>query len=261
MKKFDIKTVAMTRFVAKDYIYFNSREENRVRETLPIIHNIALQYAMKNVTGKRGYRMHELVPTYVADFEKARHLFYVYPAIPALSVSRNLRVSKRLQATAVNVLFGWQSDSYRTFSEQTSRNLLQYTGVKLLEPGNEFITFISSNLDFDELQEVVPRYARLGKLMSTVEIKLVECAFNEWHGKGGESVSWYVNPLDIDPSLEIGKDYISSLLRMNPCDLLHHVTFIAGGSPFLSVTTPEGKTITLPACHHFQALPEEEDAS
>ena len=258
MKPFNINTVAMARLTAKDYVYFNSREENRMRETFPILHNIALQYAMKNVVGGCGYRMHDLVPTYVEDFERALHQFYIYPAVPSMSLSRNMQVSERLQASTINTIFGWQSESYRTFSEQTSNNLLQYTDVKLLEPGNEFITFITSEMNFEDLRKNIPHYIRLGKLMSTVEMELVECKFNRRTGEAGDTMTWYINPIDIAPTLKIGHDYISSLFRMNPCDLLHHITLRRDGAPLISITMPDNQHVLLPACHHFQALPRKE---
>ncbi len=239
---FAINTVAVASITFEDFVYFNSREENRVKEMLPVLHNIALQYAFKNASSV--YRIHELVPDYTGDIARAVHPYYIYPALP---------VSRQGTPTSMKTTMfpiGWQSDNYRTFSSQTSTNLLQYASVKIANPENVFKTFVTSSLPFDRLVATIPRVARLGKLSSKVSISIEQARFSikEVDGK----VNWTINPLDLPAGLKIGRDYTASLQRMNPSDLLHDVTF---KTPVPVITLHEDNRVTsIPVCHHFQGL-------
>jgi CRISPR type I-D-associated protein Csc1 len=233
---FPINTVAVAAITFEDFVYFNSREENRIKEMLPVLHNVALQYAFKNASSR--YRIHELVPDYTGDIARALHPYYIYPAMPVSTMKTTM------------FPIGWQSDSYRTFSSQTSTNLLQYATVKVATPENVFKTFVTSSLTFERLESAIPRIARLGKLSSKVAIQLEQARFSI--KETGGKVDWTINPLDLPPGLKIGRDYTGSLQRMNPSDLLHGVSF---KTPVPVIDAyHDNHAISLPVCHHFQGM-------
>lgn len=246
---FPINTVAVATITFDDFIYFNSREENRVKEMLPVLHNIALQYAFKNATSR--YRIHELVPDYVGEIGKGVHPYYVYPAMPVTTrdgVPDLASAPAPMKTTMFPI--GWQSDSYRTFSSPTSMNLLQYATVKVASPGNVFATLIASSMPFGQLSVAIPRIARLGKLSSKVSVHVEQAKFTVKTVAG--RCNWLINPIDLPPGLKIGRDYTGSLRRMNPNDLLFGMWFTTP-VPVIEVHHNR-QSITLPICHHFQGL-------
>ena len=245
---FDIKTVAAITIAFDDFVYFNSREENRVKEMLPVLHNISLQYAFKNARSR--YRIHELVPDYENEIARAVHPYYIYPAIP-INVNGNIPDFSGSAASMMTTMFpiGWQSDSYRTFTSQTSTNMLQFSAIKVAAPGNVFGTFITSSLAFKDLLAAIPGYIRLGKFSSKARVDVSEAKFSIRTDKG--FCKWLVNPVDLPPGLKIGRHYVASLRRMNPNDLIHDVAF---NSPVQLIDVTIGNaTTSLPVCYNFES--------
>lgn len=225
----------------KDYIYFTSREENRSKITIPILHNIALQYAFNNVKGK--YRLHDFIPSYQKDFQESHvnQKFYIYPAISIMS-------QNTLTAHSTNILFGWQSEKYRTFNELSSTNMLQFTNVILLDPENTFITYISSEMAYDEMKRFLPAYIRSGKTRGKIKVDVEKINFNEKENYVGKT-NWWINPLDLPRHLKMGRDYVGTYFQMLPNGLFFQVIF---KSPISIFQLENG--IIIPKCVHFQNL-------
>ena len=252
---FNIKSVATMTIQFEDYIYFNSREENRMKETLPVLHNIALQYALKNVQVP-SYRLYSFVPSYIDDFKTMKNPFYIYPALPATIDHRGASgISVRSASPETSIMkIGWQTDDYRSFSEQTRVNLLQFSDIKVLDPGNTFITFVTSSLPFDQLARCIPSIIRIGKFNSKASIAVKETEFYPVRATDDikrMACDWIVNPIDLPSGLKIGRDYVASLLRMNPNDLLRDVTFTR---PVPAIRLKNAGNITIPICYHFQGV-------
>ena len=240
------KTVAILKIEFQDYMYFTSREERRHKITIPILHNIALQYVLRNVNSGE-LRLYSMIPHYIEDFKDKKHDYYIYPAISKYSIA-----SDRLWASSTGVVFGWQSDQYRTFSNPTSTNMLQCTSVKLLDPENEFFTFIiSESLSFDELKNIVPKYARIGKMRSKIKIEITNCDFQFIGGYTGKT-NWWLNPNDLPKSHEVGMDCIGNYLDMLPNGLMSSVYFQKAINA-IKLKLHNHK-ITIPVCEHFQRV-------
>nr|MDO8087951.1 type I-D CRISPR-associated protein Cas5/Csc1 [Candidatus Sigynarchaeum springense] len=248
---FKIETVATASIQCEDYVYFNSREENRMKETLPLLHNVALQYALKNVTAP-SYRIRSFMPTYVDDFKCARHPLYIYPAVPVkVDIAAGAYMPRKgyQPNTVTSVLkIGWQDDAYRTFTTKTSKNILQFSDIKIIDPCTTFATFITSSLSFQDLVKAIPPIIRLGKLSSKASVTLSQVKFVAETKKG--QCNWLLNPVDLPPGLKIGRDYVASITRMNPNDLIHDVHF-SKEIPMISILDCH---IALPVSYHFQAL-------
>lgn len=249
--KFDIKTVALAKIRCDDYIYFNSREENRMKETLPLLHNIGLQYALKNVIAP-SIRIHSFVPTYLEDFQKAKSPIYVYPALPIRDDAPeksegHQRVVKQSAATTIFKI-GWQDDDYRTFNKPTSKNLLQFSDIKVIDPETTFATFVTSSLPFGTLISGIPQVIRLGKLASKATVTLIEVPFSLKNSSG--YCDWLLNPVDLPRGLKIGQDYIASITRMNPNDLIYSVRFKTS----IQMINLSDQKLMLPLSYHFQGV-------
>jgi len=242
------KHLYLVKYTFEDFLYFTSKEENRSKIVTPILHNIGLQYAFHNV--HHNLRIYNFVPSYIEDY-KSMNIddLYIYPAIPIQSIQSHL------QANMTSVIFGWQSDLYRTFSEQTKTNMLQYSNVQLMNPENIFIGFMATKLSVDQVKEKIAKYIRIGKLRSKVKIELFDTKSNiqqEYIGK----TNWWINPNDLPPHLEAGNHYYGNYLQMLPNGLFSNTHFNLPIDVFKCQYTIENKQyyFTIPVCEHFQHI-------
>jgi CRISPR type I-D-associated protein Csc1 len=261
MKK--MTSAGMIIIESEDYIRFTSREEVRTKITYPVLHNIALQYAFKNVRS-RGNRLKKMVPSYLEDFKRTPPPYYLFPAIPVSSIRRGkngaIHCDDEPVSPMTSVLFNCQDNDYRSENiekaERRSWNMLMYSNVFMINPETVFVTFFLSGKSLDELS--FPSIVRIGKKGGKCKVTVIEC--NVEPGKPGNSyVNWFVNANDIAGNTKPGTDYtVFKIMKMNPCALIKKVKFRDGTRTVVIHVPPgsgnflkRGGHVTLPICSNF----------
>lgn len=229
-------------YIFEDYLYFTSKEENRTKITFSILHNISLQYAIKNA--KSSYRLYDCIPTYVSDFEQLHQKnLYLFPALPKHSIN------SLNSGNTISLLFNWHSDQYRTFNEQTKYNILQFSNVKLLTQENVFEGYIITSLNYTELKNQIPKYIRIGKLFTKVKTDIIELDSNIQQNYTGK-ITGLINPNDLPKNYNPGSHFVGDLIKMHPSYLFFNVNCLKP----ISIIKTTNNDIILPICEHFQHI-------
>ena len=259
-----VKSAGIVAITFEDFIRFTSREENRNRITYPILHNIAMQYAFKNVHAP-ATRLYSYVPTYHDDFKNATIPYYLYPAVPSRTIHEfngKLSCDDETFAPSTNVIFGWQDDFYRSpgVKERQKYNMLAFNYISMIDPETTFITFFTSSDSFDNLH--FPSTIRIGKQGGKASVIVQECRFKM--NPGQNYFDWFLNDYDLPPSMKIGRDYtVLKIKKMEPCSLIKRVKF-HHPIDHVRITVPENfwesihvnnhfkdATIDIPVCSHL----------
>jgi CRISPR type I-D-associated protein Csc1 len=260
----EARSAGIVAITFEDFIRFTSREENRNRITYPVLHNIALQYAFKNVHAS-STRLSSHVPTYHDDFHRSNVPYYLYPAAPAASLHEfngKLVCDDEPFSPSTNVIFGWQDDLYRSpgVKERQKFNMLAFNYVSMLDPDITFITFFTSSRPFADLH--FPSNIRVGKQGGKASVVVSECKFAR--NPGQAYFEWFLNDYDLPPAMKIGTDYtVLKVKKMEPCTLIkrvkfsraiEHVRISVSRSFWQSINVNKAfkdATIDLPVCSHL----------
>lgn len=207
------KLVYQCRVELHDPVYFASREIGKLFETVPVLHNYALSYALGLVVSP--YHSASQVPRYQLDLEPLNNAgIYVTPA-------------KGVAFTGVTETWNFaRSEGYHLKERKQSDaaiNLPLIGHNKMLDTGSVFRFYIYS---LEALK--LPRWIRLGKWMSKAEL-VIESVFQPKVENGAFNCTHLMNPLDLMGSGNC-KIATYSVFNMPPVSLIKNI--YATGSYF-----------------------------
>lgn len=185
----------------QDPVYFATRELGRLYATENYLHNYALTYALG--LAKNSYHDAQHIPHYQEDLEPLNQKgIYVTPARP-------------IDFAYVTHTYKWADLRYQVRMEQSSVNLPTFGKIRELAPESRFECYLFS---IESIK--LPKWIRLGKWMSKVEVKFSEETKLKIK-EGFFNCSHPLNPLDVISANEI----ISyNVINMPPVSLIWNVT-------------------------------------
>lgn len=193
-----------------DNVFFASREMGTLYETEKYLHNWALTYALFEISHiPKPYRMQGKLaqkPVYL-ESDREQNLvqlndlgIYVFPALP-LTWSYQINTFKAAQVA-------YYGKSKQFGAKGANRNYpINYGRAKELAVGSKYCTYIISKdplIDKDTKKRSIPRWIRLGKWSSKLEVTVEPLEISKIKSKSGTFICRHpLNPIDLPSSTEI----------------------------------------------------------
>lgn len=157
----DTLYVVECRLVPNDSLYYASREAGETFTTRPFLMHTALYYALGLLPSR--FRTAEQAPAYVRHRDQSLLADDVY-VHPATTLDHPEYQTRRFAA---------KGDQFRTESSRGSGNFKETGHQKMIAPGTEFRTFLTTrDADaHDRLREAIPAYVRVGKKMTNTRVE------------------------------------------------------------------------------------------
>lgn len=187
-------------------MYFASREIGKLYETVPLIHNYALCYALGFATSP--YFCRNQIPRYSEELTPLN--------------KQGLYITPAMATTFTSVTNTWKytrHESYRESQPQkqdTAINLPMIGRVKAIDVESKFRFYVLSESSVD-----IPHWIRLGKWMSKAEV-IVASIWDTKPCSGKYECSILLNPLDLMGSEE-HEIHSYSTFNVPPISLIKNV--------------------------------------
>lgn len=201
------------KIVMHDFLFYSSREIGYLWETIPVIHNYALTYAL-GFCKSNYHSPNPQIPLYDKHLSEVNcRKLYVTPAMISFAES-GAQISDTQGWS-----FGFNGEKYHlkmAQREQTAKNNPLIGRNKVISPEVAFTAFLISQ---EHNNVKIPQWIRLGKWDSKAEVTVKEQRFTLDEGKFDCQI--YLNPLDIPQKCKM---LSYDVLNMPPVSLIKRLT-------------------------------------